>query len=60
MDDYITFATINCCENRKERREYIMISSLLCSIASWSWIVENTLPSVILFGEYPYPADDAN
>lgn len=37
-----------------------MISSLLCSIASWSWIVENTLPSVILFGEYPYPADDAN
>jgi len=37
-----------------------MISNILSSIASWSWIVENTLPSVVLFGEYPYPSSDEN
>lgn len=37
-----------------------MIGDLLCSIASWSWVVENTLPSVILFGECPYPNETDN
>ncbi len=37
-----------------------MIGCLLFAIAEWSWIVENTLPSIILFGECPYPTEDAN
>lgn len=37
-----------------------MIGNLLCSIAAWSWIVENKLPSVILFGEFSYPIETDN
>lgn len=38
-----------------------MIGLLLCTVADWSWFVEITLPSVILFGECPYPTnEDAN
>ena len=37
-----------------------MLGNLLCSIATWFWVVENTLPSVILFGEYPYPIETDN
>lgn len=34
-----------------------MIAQLLNTIAAWSWILDTTLPSVVLFGEYPYPSD---
>lgn len=32
-----------------------MIGQLLDAIAEWSWYVETTLPSILLFGESPYP-----
>lgn len=33
-----------------------MIYNLLCSIAALSWIWDTSLPSIVLFGEYPYPS----
>ncbi len=37
-----------------------MIGHLLCAVAAWSWIIEFTLPSVVLLGEYPYPSEEDN
>lgn len=37
-----------------------MIHNLLCSIAALSWVWDTSLPSIVLFGEYPYPSIDEN
>lgn len=36
-----------------------MMARILTSIAAFSWIVDTSLPSIVLFGEYPYPSKDA-
>lgn len=35
-----------------------MIAHFLCACASFSWILESSMVSLLLFGEYPYPAED--
>ena len=35
-----------------------MIAKFLCACASFSWILESSMVSILLFGEYPYPAED--
>ncbi len=35
-----------------------MISQFLTCCASFSWWIETTIASVVLFGEYPYPSKD--
>lgn len=37
-----------------------MIGNLLCALASFSWIAQTTMVSILLFGEYPYPTEDEN
>jgi hypothetical protein len=58
LDDYIAFAPIVCCENTKERRDNTMIAHILVTVAAFSWIVDTSLPSIVLFGEYPYPSEE--
>lgn len=36
-----------------------MMARILTTIATFSWIVDTSLPSIVLFGEYPYPSEDA-
>lgn len=33
------------------------MGTILCSIASWSWVLDTSVPSIVLFGEYPYPSE---
>lgn len=35
-----------------------MISQLLGICAAFSWTMETTIASILLFGEYPYPSKD--
>lgn len=35
-----------------------MISQLLDKCATFSWTMETTIASILLFGEYPYPDKD--
>lgn len=35
-----------------------MIANLLCACASFSWVMETTIISIFLFGEYPYPVEN--
>ena len=35
-----------------------LIGSLLTSVAAFSWIIDTSLPSIVLFGEYPYPTQE--
>lgn len=37
-----------------------MIAKLLFACASFSWIIESTMVSILLFGEYPYPTENQN
>lgn len=34
-----------------------MIANFLCACASFSWILESSMVSILLFGEYPYPVE---
>ena len=36
-----------------------MIRNLLCAVAAFSWVIESTIVSLLLFGESPYPVEDA-
>ena len=53
LDYYITFAATICRENTNERRTHKMISQLLGICAAFSWTMETTIASILLFGEYP-------
>lgn len=35
-----------------------MIAHILVTVAVFSWIVDTSLPSIVLFGEYPYPSEE--
>lgn len=35
-----------------------MVSRILCTLMGFSWWIETTITSAILFGEYPYPSED--
>lgn len=35
-----------------------MIEQILTAVAAFSWIVDTSLPSIVLFGEYPYPSEE--
>ncbi len=35
-----------------------MIGNLLCALASFSWILESTYVSLLLFGESQYPTEE--
>lgn len=35
-----------------------MIANLLCACADFSWVMETTMVSIFLFGEYPYPSEE--
>ena len=35
-----------------------MMAHILTAIAAFSWIVDTSLPSIVLFGEYPYPSKE--
>lgn len=35
-----------------------MIRNLLCAFATFSWIADTSMVSIVLFGEYPYPTED--
>lgn len=35
-----------------------MLSQILAVCAAFSWHVKMSHPSVVLFGEYPYPTED--
>lgn len=37
-----------------------MMSNLLCAIAAFSWVIDTSMVSIFLFGEYPYPEKDQN
>ncbi len=37
-----------------------MIAKLLVACVSWSWWIETTFTSAILFGEYEYPRPKVN
>ncbi len=58
LDYYIAFASVICCENTNERRTHKMISQLLCACAAFSWTIQTSIASILLFGEYPYPTED--
>ena len=58
LDYYIAFASIICCENSKERSMHKLIPTILTAFLDFSWFIENSIISVFLFGEYPYPTDD--
>lgn len=34
-----------------------MLAQLLSGIATCSWIIETSIPSIVLLGEYPYPSE---
>lgn len=36
-----------------------MIRNLLCAVAAFSWVLDTSMISLLLFGEYPYPVEDA-
>lgn len=36
-----------------------MISAFLTTFLDLSWFIETSVISVLLFGEYPYPTDEA-
>lgn len=36
-----------------------MIRNLLCAFATFSWIADTSMVSLFLFGESPYPVEDA-
>lgn len=36
-----------------------MIAQFLTSCTIFSWWMETTIASILLFGEYPYPSPDA-
>ena len=54
---YITFASINYSENKKERRRSVMISKIIDAIKSYSWDIQLGVVSIMLFGEYPIPKE---
>ena len=35
-----------------------MIRNLLCAVAAFSWVLDTSMVSICLFGEYPYPTED--
>lgn len=35
-----------------------MVESFLLACTSFAWWIETTITSLLLFGEYPYPAED--
>lgn len=35
-----------------------MIEQLLSGIAAYSLIIDTSFPSIVLFGEYPYPTEE--
>ncbi len=35
-----------------------MLARLLSGIATYSWVIETSIPSIILLGEYPYPSKE--
>ena len=35
-----------------------MIAQLLTTCAAFSWWIETTIASFVLFGEYPYPSKE--
>jgi len=35
-----------------------MIAKLLCACSIFSWIIESSMVSILLFGEYPYPTEE--
>lgn len=35
-----------------------MIRNLLCAVAAFSWVLDTSMVSIFLFGEYPYPAEE--
>lgn len=35
-----------------------MLGQLLSGIATYSWIIDTSLPSIVLLGEYPYPSEE--
>lgn len=35
-----------------------MIRNLLCAVAAFSWVLDTSVISIWLFGEYPYPTED--
>lgn len=37
-----------------------MIGNFLCACAAFSWVIETTMVSIFLFGEYPYPSENQN
>lgn len=37
-----------------------MIRNLLCAVAAFSWVLDTSMISLLLFGEYPYPVEDAD
>lgn len=36
-----------------------MIRNLLCAVAAFSWVLDTSMISLVLFGESPYPVEDA-
>lgn len=36
-----------------------MIRNLLCAVAAFSWVIDTSIISLFLFGESPYPVEDA-
>lgn len=35
-----------------------MIRNLLCAVAAFSWVLDTSMVSIFLFGEYPYPTEE--
>lgn len=35
-----------------------MIAKFLCACAAFSWVLDTSMISILLFGEYPYPTEE--
>lgn len=42
----------------QKKGETTQIAHILVTVAAFSWIVDTSLPSIVLFGEYPYPSEE--
>lgn len=42
----------------QERRDGKMISYLTEKLAEYAWMIASSITSMVLFGEYPYPAEE--